>query len=838
MNTNTCLLPTTETLLEKKEHSAPFLFSYGFNLRTTPILDFGISTEVLASHLERRGVNNHMETINALNSLEPFLKRIDLIRETLPQDSEKRELVSEDYVRFAREFKAEFGKLLQIIIERNMPADAIQLSSDFARRTVLRAVPRVEIAELLREILAPEDDTPEVYLSYLRLLCKFNVSILGMPPGTRYKRRTAINWLSDLVKHKIRPLRKLIKAGAVSDAVLERLASHECIECLKHFANCELWQIEPALDLADVEEAYNCTRLNLVFKVLSFWNEETSRRLVLRLTAAAAILPKDKGARFVRTITYFLEDNSGCTAEFVEFLSRQFESMAQRCLNGLADQQLVCSTLLTFWNAFSEPELSNRVGLVLSHEQWGPEGSREFARKRGDYHRLIRLTSIIHARDINATIDLLKAIHTENRKCDSLWYLELCIDSVRELEGAFSVLDWGLRNEYSYTIDFLVRFTVGTKYLRIEPGSILQHVPATLSGEAEDDEWQSLVDLHSGLAELVTEYRRTARAAGLSDRVPPRLMKVIPDKEKLSAEIAYLESTFFQSKDNKAERIAQRIANLKARMLEPQKLSSKNLARIWMYLFNRTNHLKLKALSDRLAKEYLQCLGVSGERSRYTQLVEAAYLYGLIVADDADCGADEQNAPLLRKLIMSIGNGEQDLRYQLSGNVRFLRDLDRNKGTSRWMAPYKKTFENMLFDGNGLTIYSESDPLEILPMGTYFNTCISRFGTYFGDVVANMLDFNKKVLYARDATGRIIARKMIAISDEFKLVGFPIYQVVQADSQEASAVREMFSQACREIADQNGLEMSDTGKVRSLHGCRAYSDDCVAWSDTQRETLD
>ena len=41
--------------------------------------------------------------------------------------------------------------------------------------------------------------------------------------------------------------------------------------------------------------------------------------------------------------------------------------------------------------------------------------------------------------------------------------------------------------------------------------------------------------------------------------------------------------------------------------------------------------------------------------------------------------------------------------------------------------------------------------------------------------IANMLDVNKQAIYARDSTGKVLARQLVAISDDDQLVCFEVY---------------------------------------------------------------
>ena len=66
----------------------------------------------------------------------------------------------------------------------------------------------------------------------------------------------------------------------------------------------------------------------------------------------------------------------------------------------------------------------------------------------------------------------------------------------------------------------------------------------------------------------------------------------------------------------------------------------------------------------------------------------------------------------------------------------------------------------------------EQDPLEVLKMGTYVGSCLGLGGGLTYSAAAALLDVNKQVLYARDEQGTVIARQLVAISDDNQLVPF------------------------------------------------------------------
>jgi hypothetical protein len=71
----------------------------------------------------------------------------------------------------------------------------------------------------------------------------------------------------------------------------------------------------------------------------------------------------------------------------------------------------------------------------------------------------------------------------------------------------------------------------------------------------------------------------------------------------------------------------------------------------------------------------------------------------------------------------------------------------------------------------------ENDPQTILRMGIEVGSCLALGGCNDFSAVANALDANKRVLFARDTAGRFLARQLLAISEARTLVCFPVYPV-------------------------------------------------------------
>jgi hypothetical protein len=110
---------------------------------------------------------------------------------------------------------------------------------------------------------------------------------------------------------------------------------------------------------------------------------------------------------------------------------------------------------------------------------------------------------------------------------------------------------------------------------------------------------------------------------------------------------------------------------------------------------------------------------------------------------------------------------------------------------------------------DGVTVQIERDPLEILKLGTYTGTCLGIGGICSDSAVAALLNVNKKVLYARDRQGRIVARQLLAISDDDQLVCFSVYPVSAP-----AMVKSAFHDYDRALGRALGIPLYDPANAR------------------------
>ena len=89
-------------------------------------------------------------------------------------------------------------------------------------------------------------------------------------------------------------------------------------------------------------------------------------------------------------------------------------------------------------------------------------------------------------------------------------------------------------------------------------------------------------------------------------------------------------------------------------------------------------------------------------------------------------------------------------------------------------------------------------------MGTYVGSCLGLGGRLTYSAAAVVLDINKQVLYARDLNNKVIARQLIAVSENDELVCFEIYP-----TNSKSQIKKMFAEYDKLFADKLNIILHD-----------------------------
>lgn len=133
------------------------------------------------------------------------------------------------------------------------------------------------------------------------------------------------------------------------------------------------------------------------------------------------------------------------------------------------------------------------------------------------------------------------------------------------------------------------------------------------------------------------------------------------------------------------------------------------------------------------------------------------------------------NRRSLKRLVHAIRAGDRGYRDAHPANRAWLArhgHLSLDPWTRRGAEAFPVSFPGV----EGAFVRLEDDPQEELKMGSYFDTCLGLGGCNQHGAVANTLDINKRVAYLRDMSGKVLARQLLAISEQEELVPFCVYE--------------------------------------------------------------
>lgn len=107
-------------------------------------------------------------------------------------------------------------------------------------------------------------------------------------------------------------------------------------------------------------------------------------------------------------------------------------------------------------------------------------------------------------------------------------------------------------------------------------------------------------------------------------------------------------------------------------------------------------------------------------------------------------------------------------------------------------------------DAGMVRLEFERDPFEVLQLGTYVGSCLSIQGLCDYSAVAAALDINKRVIYARNRRGSVIARQLVAISNADKLVTYAVFPHSVSRN-----LKRVFDRYDRDLATHLGIPIAD-----------------------------
>lgn len=307
------------------------------------------------------------------------------------------------------------------------------------------------------------------------------------------------------------------------------------------------------------------------------------------------------------------------------------------------------------------------------------------------------------------------------------------------------------------------------------------------------------------------------------------LNKHFPDPQQIQSEIDALEklqpfcdggtnsvsdkSTAGDLRVPPAVRQQRRLQNLRQRLNEPVVVSEAAIAGLHQKLHEALMLDLFRDTVSRLTDGLAKSLGV---KDACPQTLPMRYL-------ELIRGILDLNAPYrgfgLRLLKACWGQAEWDPRQE-PRNRRFLEGMvARGLRVEPWLSDRKRQLP-ATDQHPTLTLAFASNEAEMLLMGYYFGTCLSPDDCNFYSAIANAIDVNKQVLYARDPQGDVVGRCLIAIGDAGALVVFRPYCHDHDKYQWSNHV----ARFATDLANEMGTVVSHTDHVSAVLSPAWYND--------------
>ncbi len=300
-----------------------------------------------------------------------------------------------------------------------------------------------------------------------------------------------------------------------------------------------------------------------------------------------------------------------------------------------------------------------------------------------------------------------------------------------------------------------------------------------------------------------------ADAAGARAAAERKLEALFPDPDRLRREIASIDRRL----DNAPPHLARRRANLVAWLDSPRPLAAPRMARLALEIergaraavFDRW----VAAVEQAVRAAFPRAFGVPAPPEWLTSREHRPALV-------AAMGLRDDSRRLVRRLIAArAGDPPWDLRAE-PANRAFLARLTRKRVKA---APWLDGIGSLRFDDptGALDLALEPDPLEVLRMGEHFGTCLSPGGENFYSAVVNAVDINKRVVYARDGSGAVVGRCLLALTDAGRILTFHPYH-------HRGDFEKMVGAFAAELARRMGTQVVAHGAVTPLVATRWYDD--------------
>jgi hypothetical protein len=768
-----------------------------------------------------------VELAEAVRDAAPVAKRYLAIRQLLPEALHERRQLAATLRRQRQEWVHAFGELLQVYARSGDPT-TVRLVTAFTLLMLghsLHTAPLVtEIHRVLREVLelpcTLQRDCLELFTEeHVRLWP--GTARPGNPP--RQEADALKNWLDQQWSHHGARIKRLLTAtedpAFVRDVL--RLGYHSPFACL-HLPGLDyyhyIFAVVRELDLSP--ENCNFWRLS---NVLRIFPSATAAREALQplVQAASAAPPPLRGEFFDELVTRL---------PYARKQVRERVARLARCVPVLLSFSLaegaweICHEAIAAAGALAEyaPQRSETwlTALLTALPPWlraQPALANHLDGLGGYVHLGLALAEGDQALFLTVVQAALARPPQQSR--DSL---ASGLEALPRFPGLRAALAQVFPRQPHRCVNLIVRLGLAAQ-LGAEVLAPLQALEAPTNIPTTDPAWSELLRLAPELEPLASTFLGAQALLARPPAPPPGVLQALALPQKLAGELAHLELRAVSGPTNPG--ITARIGNLRARLQDTAGLEAVVRTEIRERLAETTSEAQIAAAEQQVLACYRARLEqVAGPLSEELALSED-WLNAALLSTSIS-----ENRHLLKRLLRACATGDRRWREQHPENVRFLHSLaERGGDAETWQQAYPRRYRCPEVPGRIVRLRFEGDPLHILQMGNYFDTCLSFDGCNNYSTVANACELNKRVLYARDAAGRVIARKLIGINENGQLIGYETYTNLSGES--ALAVRRVVRHYVGEFALRCRLSLANEGAVPRLFAERWYDDGHCRWDD-------
>ncbi|MDW7760668.1 MAG: hypothetical protein SCM96_08525 [Acidobacteriota bacterium] len=189
---------------------------------------------------------------------------------------------------------------------------------------------------------------------------------------------------------------------------------------------------------------------------------------------------------------------------------------------------------------------------------------------------------------------------------------------------------------------------------------------------------------------------------------------------------------------------------------------------------------------------------------------------------------DKTAARRLQELLEVWKECGSNYRERLPLNSDWLRAAATRIDLRAWFSPEPCEVD---LHGLNVTIGLSPDPIRIFLMGDFFRTCLSIDSSKELSVLTNAYDANKAVVFALGSDSQVLARKLVCLGSDFRLLGFRTY-VAENESlteERKKSISSLMDAFCGRWARRVGLPLGQTGAPAKLSGLYWYDDGAEPW---------